>query len=243
MKHLHKKFSDSNVKELIQRYLNKEIERKYLQEILGIKKARFFELLKKYRENPENFSISYSRKKPTNKISKLIEENILKELSIEKQLIKDKNIPIKSYNYTYIKNNLKEKYNQTVSLPTIINRAKVYGFYLKKPKKKTIHDREVLTNYVGELIQHDSSHHKWSPYASKKWYLITSLDDFSRYILYSALLEKETSLAHIKALESVILKYGLPLSYYVDRHSIFRFVQGRDSFWRTHHKLTDEATP
>lgn len=51
MKHLHKKFSDSNVKELIQRYLNKEIERKYLQEILSIKKARFFRLLKKYRKN------------------------------------------------------------------------------------------------------------------------------------------------------------------------------------------------
>ena len=39
------------------------------------------------------------------------------------------------------------------------------------------HDREVLTNYAGEIVQHDSSHHKWSPYAQEKWYLITSLDD------------------------------------------------------------------
>lgn len=37
------------------------------------------------------------------------------------------------------------------------------------------------------------------------------------------------------------MKYGLPLSYYVDSHSIFRFVQGRDSVWRKHYKLTDEA--
>jgi hypothetical protein len=41
----------------------------------------------------------------------------------------------------------------------------------------------------------------------------------------------------------VILKYGVPFSYYVDSHSIFRFVQGRDSFWRKHHKLTDESDP
>jgi hypothetical protein len=27
----------------------------------------------------------------------------------------------------------------------------------------------------------------------------------------------------------------------VDSHSIFRFVQGRDSFWRKHHKITDES--
>ncbi len=34
-----------------------------------------------------------------------------------------------------------------------------------------------------------------------------------------------------------------PLAYYVDSHSIFRFVQGRDSFWRNHYRLTDEANP
>ena len=45
------------------------------------------------------------------------------------------------------------------------------------------------------------------------------------------------------ALEAVLLTYGFPLAYYVDSHSIFRFVQGRDSFWRNHYKLTDEADP
>jgi hypothetical protein len=39
------------------------------------------------------------------------------------------------------------------------------------------------------------------------------------------------------------LNYGFPYSYYVDCHSIFRFVQGRDSNWRTHHVLTDEVDP
>lgn len=44
------------------------------------------------------------------------------------------------------------------------------------------------------------------------------------------LVERDTSWAHIQALEAVILKYGLAATYYVDSHSIFRFVQGRDSF-------------
>jgi hypothetical protein len=34
-----------------------------------------------------------------------------------------------------------------------------------------------------------------------------------------------------------------PYSYYVDSHSIFRFVQYPDSVWRTHRTLTDEADP
>ena len=101
----------------------------------------------------------------------------------------------------------------------------------------------MLTNYPGELIQHDSSYHKFSPYADVKWYLITSLDDYSRYMLYGELQEHETSWAHIMALENVFLKYGVPFSYYVDCHSIFRFVQGRDSIWREHRKITDEVEP
>ena len=60
MAQLHKKFTDSQVKELIDRYLRKEIKRKYIQEVLGIEKTRFFALIKAYRENPDEFSIQYT---------------------------------------------------------------------------------------------------------------------------------------------------------------------------------------
>jgi hypothetical protein len=199
-------------------------------------------LLKEYKGNPQLFTIQYQRTTPSRSISADIERNILKELAIEKKLIEDKEIPLRSYNYSYIKNRLDKTYRQKVSLNTIIDRAKKQGFYLKK-SQKTVHDREVLTRYVGELIQHDSSYHLWAPAAQEKWYLITSLDDYSRLILYAALVKKETTWAHIVALQTIILRYGLPYAYYVDSHSIFRFVQGRDSLWRKHHLLTDETTP
>jgi hypothetical protein len=239
---LHKRFTDEQVKELIEKYLRKEITRNYLQEILGIGKTRFFALIKEHHRDSSSFSIQYFREKKTRAISKDVEKNILKELATEKKLIEHKDVPIRSYNYSYIKDQLETRHKQHVSLPTIIDRAKKNGFYLKKPKR-TVHDREVLTHYAGELIQHDSSHHLWAPQAGEKWYLITSLDDFSRFIFYAQLFKRETSWAHILSLESLLLKYGIPFSYYVDSHSIFRFVQNRDSIWREHHLLTDEATP
>jgi len=241
MKQLHKKFSDRQVKDLLQRYLSKEIERAHVEEILGIGKARLFALLKLYRDDPQGFSIQYQRE-TKNRISEETEKSILKELSIEKKLIEDKDVPLKSYNYSYIKDRLENKYKQKVSVPTIIARAKEYGFYLRKPKR-TAHDREVLTKYAGQLIQHDSSFHMWAPMAGEKWHLITSLDDFSRFILYALLLKRETTWTHIQAAQTVFLKHGLPMAYYVDSHSIFRFVQGRDSFWREHHKFTDDVDP
>jgi hypothetical protein len=241
MSQLHKRFTSDQVKELLERYLRNKLERTYIQEILGIGRRRFFTLVKEYRENPHQFNIQYERTSPP-RIPRGLEETLLSELSIEKNLIQNKDVPLKSYNYSYVKDRLQKQYRQKISLTTVINRAKKHGFYLKKPKR-TAHDRELLTHYAGELIQHDSSYHLWAPAAREKWYLITSLDDYSRFILYATLVKKESSWSHILALQTVILRYGFPYAYYVDSHSIFRFVQGRDSFWRKHHLLTDDADP
>lgn len=119
MKQLHKKFTDFQIKDLMTRYLKKEVERKDLQKVLGIKKTRFFALVKRFKDNPENFSISYFRSKSTRTISKDIETNIIKELNIEKDLIKAKEAQIRCYNYSYIKDILENEYKQKVQ--TYIN--------------------------------------------------------------------------------------------------------------------------
>ena len=48
MSQLHKNFTTEQVKDLLQRYMDKKIERKHIQEILHVKKAMFFRLLKEY---------------------------------------------------------------------------------------------------------------------------------------------------------------------------------------------------
>jgi len=211
-KQLHKNFINEQVKLLLKSYVDKEIKINYILSILGIKKRRFFELLARYKKDPDNFSIQYNRKTINRKIDKAIETNIIKELKIEKDLIKAKDVPIRCYNYSYIKDILENDYNQQVSLSTIINRAKTNGFYLTKPKKK-VHEKELITNYPGEMIQHDSSHHQFSIYADSKWYLITSLDDYSRLILYAVLVERESTWEHILALEYVNKVFLLSWQY------------------------------
>ena len=242
MAQLHKRFTDQQVKDLIQRYLKNELKRAHIQEILQISKRQFFKLLKEYRENPDKFSIQYKRTTATRTINPKIEKNIIKELKIAKEFIDNKDMPIWSYNYSFIKNEI-ERLKQKVSLSTIINKAKKFGFYIGKAKKKKAHDREVITNNTGELIQHDSSYHLWSPYAKSKWWLITSIDDYSRFILFAMLVLRDVSLFHIKALQAMFLRYGLPLSFYVDCDSIFKFIRGRDELHYKHHLQTDESTP
>ena len=119
MSQLHKRFTSDQVKELLDRYSKNEIERKYIQGILGIKRRRFFMLVKQYKENLQHFTIQYERK-ASPRISQDVEQSILKELSIEKEIIQNKQIPLKSYNYSYIQDRLKGQYHQKVSLPTVM---------------------------------------------------------------------------------------------------------------------------
>jgi len=155
-KQLHKNFTDDQVKSLLKSYLDKKIKISYILQMLRIKRSRFFELLTRFRKDPDNFSIQYKRNTSNYRIDRKIEANIIQELKIEKDLIKAKEVPIKYYNYSYLKDLLEQKYSQKVSLPTIIDRAKRNNFYFLKPKRKA-HDREVLTNYPGELIQPSKS--------------------------------------------------------------------------------------
>jgi len=101
-KHIHKRFTDEQVISLLQKYLTHEIEISYILNILGIERRRFFDLLKRYREDPAHFSIAYSRKKSTYKINDEIEKNIIGGLHIEKRLTEDKNMPIRNGNKSLV---------------------------------------------------------------------------------------------------------------------------------------------
>jgi hypothetical protein len=227
-------------KKILGRYLYKEIDRFQAQALLGVKKTHLFKLVKEYRNDPDGFSIDYKRAFPNNSLPAAVGEHIVAELAREKEMIENPAIPLRFYNYSYIQQILADSYHEKVSLPAIIATARKHGFHIPKKERKP-HDREVSTHYAGELLQHDTSYHLFAPYAGEKWYLITTLDDFSRMIVFGQLVKKETSWNHILAFQHVCLTWGVPFCYYVDNHSVFRFVQGRDSMWRKHVLATDDV--
>lgn len=72
--------------------------------------------------------------------------------------------------------------------------------------------------------------------------MITTIDDCSRKILYGDLWDKETSWAHITAAKAVVMGFGCPIKYYVDRHSIFKFNERQASIHRQALMTEDDAT-
>ncbi len=238
MNQLHKRFGDDQVKVLLGGYCQGVLERDEVQEILGIGKTRFFALLKEYRQDPEAFSVAYERYSP-GRLSTAVEEEIEWELRREKEIVDDKRLPISGYNYSALRDRLRKK-GIEVSVTTIIDRAQRLNCYQPRKRRKA-HDREVLTASIGALIQHDSSLHLWSPFAPEKWSLITSIDDYSRMLLFAEFVPNDTTWAHIEAVRTLTQSYGIPLRYYVDSLRVFRFVQGRDSVRCRHILLADEV--
>ena len=238
MNQIHKRFTDDQVKMLFKGYCQKQFSRADVQDMLKISKSRFFEFLKTYRQDPEAFTITYQRR-TNKKLSTEVEAEIEKALLQEKAIVDDPDLPISEYNYTALRDRLLAK-GIKVSTTTIISRAKQLDCHKPRRKRKA-HDREVLTAAIGALVQHDASTHMWSPFADEKWVLITSIDDYSRKLLFADFFAKETTWAHIQAVQALIRQHGLPVRYYVDSLRVFRFVQGRDSFWRKHVLETDEV--
>lgn len=238
MDQLHKRYNSEQVKMLFRRYSTSDMSRKEVQEILGIGKTRFFALLKDFKNDVTDFQISYQRTSQS-RLGMITEKAIAYELKREKELVEDARLPISTYNYSAVRDRLLKQGIQ-VSVPTIIQRAKQQDCY-KPQRKHKVHTREVVTTAIGALIQHDASIHLWSPYASEKWTLITSIDDYSRMLLFADFVSQETSWAHIQAAQTLMQTFGIPLRYYVDNLRVFRFVQSRDQVWKKHILETDDV--
>ena len=121
---VHKRVTDEQAKTVLRRYCAGEITSAQAMALLGLKRRQFFEWAKRYRGNPEGFTVQYEGKKTSRRLDCVVETHILDELAVEKALINDPAMPVRFYNYSYIQEQIRKNYQEKVSLPTIIDRAK-----------------------------------------------------------------------------------------------------------------------
>lgn len=236
---IHKRLNTKAVKFILQAYEEGKIKRSTAIWQLGLARSRFHDLLKNYRQNPENFDINYPRKTTNYRLPKSLDKVIRHELKREKAIIDNPRIAIRRFNFEAIRLEIIRKTKTKISTQTIRNRAIDWNFY--RPKSAPGPYREVETTAIGYLLQHDSSYHYWSPYISYKFYLILTTDDYSRKVVYAKFVAKESSWEHILAAKEVCIIYGVGLAYYVDNHSIFRFICHGKSIWQNQRLKTDEG--
>ena len=119
-KQIHTRFSTEEIIDIFKKYEDKIIDRDAIMIQLKIGRRQFFNLLKKYRDEKDDFSIKYSRITPK-RISVKDDKIIKLELEKDKELVENIKLPISEYNYSAIRDTLINDHDITVSVPTIIN--------------------------------------------------------------------------------------------------------------------------
>jgi hypothetical protein len=136
---IHGRLTDEQAAAILSRYVKKELTAEQAMDMLGLGRSQFFEWVKKYKNGlPADFSIGYGRTAPNRRIGSDLETAIAAELQAEKALIDDPSIPVRSYNYTFVKDQIFKKHQQEVSVPTIIDRAKKTAFTSPSRKGSTM---------------------------------------------------------------------------------------------------------
>lgn len=165
MSQIHRRFTDEQVKVLLQGHCMGKLTRTDLQELLGIGRSRFFALLRAYRQDPERLTIAYRWSTPA-KLTAEVGRQIETALPPEKAIAEDPDLPVLSYNYAAMRDRLRVK-GIRVSTTTMIDRAGKLDCH-KPRRRRRVHDRQVLTASIGAPIQHNASTHLWCPLAQDK---------------------------------------------------------------------------
>ena len=136
-KQIHRRFTDEQVQAILKKYVNKELDRVQAMDMLGLGRSQFFEWVSRYKDGCRDFSIAYARETHNHVISTAMEDRILRELKREKALIDDPSMPVRFYNYSFIRDQIVKECHEEVSLPTIIDRAKKTAF-ISRSRKRSI---------------------------------------------------------------------------------------------------------
>ena len=92
----------------------------------------------------------------------------------------------------------------------------------KRAKKPTVHQLRERRACLGELIQIDGSDHAWFEERGERCTLLVFIDDATGKLMELWFVPEETFFAYCEAARHYFERYGKPVTFYSDKHGIFR---------------------
>lgn len=222
---LHKRLSGKFVEEVLEAFNTQRLTETMTCELLGIKRSRLYELRRRWLKcmlKNEEFRLWDRKESGFHKFSEEIERWLHKEL---KYIRTEADVYRGRFNFAFLVEMAEREFGRQFDRSVFRRFALRYGYYHALPEEKSKVYTRFETSGPGVLFQHDTSQHLWIPYLRQRQSVILTQDDYSRKVLGAVIVEQETTAAHLSLTRQVIERYGLPFAYYVDNHSIFRFVE------------------
>lgn len=124
-------------------------------------------------------------------------------------------------NFSHFTQKLNEVENISIGKESVRRLLRSSGVDDRAPKKGRKHRRwRERKAQFGELLQQDTSPHDWLG-TGQKHHCVVIVDDATSRLLYCQLFEHDGTIPNMLAMQSVFIKYGLPMAAYTDRASWF----------------------
>ena len=220
---IHKRLPVQFVQEVLQAFNHHKISEKEAMELLGIRRSRLHQLRKRWLLSHRKTPFSLWQR--VGNAFHVIPEEVRQWLNQELHYIQKEAETFRGkFNFAFLAEEAQKRFDRPFSRNSLRGYALKNGYYHALPEEKGKVYTRFETSGPGALFQHDSSYHLWLPSTGRKSYLILTKDDYSRRGVGARLVDVETSFEHLQTVRQTISTYGIPLAYYLDNHSIFRFV-------------------
>jgi hypothetical protein len=222
---MHKRLSKEFVEGVLEAFNEHRIGEEKTCEILGVRRAQLYRLRKRWLRSvigEKPFAL-YSRKESAfHRLPKEVEQWLHEEVTFIRQKAE---VYRGRFNFAVLAEEAQKRFGRRFPRQTLRLFALRHGYYHGLPEEKKKLYVRFETPGPGFLFQHDSSKHQWVPALGGYQFLILTKDDYSRLFVGAHLIEREGSFEHLEVARRTVERYGRALAYYVDQHSIFRFVE------------------
>jgi len=180
--------------------------------ILGVSYRQCQRIWKRYVEEGDSGIVHRSRGTDSNhKIADPVRELILSKYGEKYE----------GFGPTLASEKLEEEDGLKVDHETLRRWLIAEGMWKRRRKRKPYRKRRDRREHFGEFVQLDGSHHDWFESREKRCCLMNMVDDATG-ISYSLMGEEETTEAAMRLLWGWIERYGIPMSLYCDKKTVYR---------------------
>lgn len=199
---------------IIEKVQAKQISQKEASEHLNLSARQLRRLKCSYEKNGIMGLVSKKRGKPSN--NRLSDEIKKQAIALIKQNYVD-------FGPTFAHEKLTEVHQLALSVESVRKLMIKENIWRgKKRKPAQYHPMRQRRSSLGELVQIDGSLHDWFEGRGPRCCLLVFIDDATSQLLMLRFVSAETTQGYFDATRDYLMKHGRPLSFYSDRHSIFR---------------------
>lgn len=214
----------------------RHLTRAQAAELLGISVRQVQRIINRYRSDGIEGLVSKKRGQPSNRRY----PDSFKEYTLH--LVRN-NYP--DFGPTLACEKLQEHHQLHVSVTTLRHwMVESEIWQSRKERKKRVYQPRNRRDCLGELIQIDGSNHFWFEERGPKCTLLVYIDDATSQLLELRFVASESTFDYFYSTRRYLEKYGKPIAFYSDKHSVFRVNKngatqgnGMTQFGRALHEL------